>query len=153
SSDRPASYQIRFRRVLGGPERTRPEPRRRTARAEDRMPREGALAHRYGSLAALVLVGLAGATISGPTARPIPGAAAPSPPVFSLPAGPGCPRWLPPAGDVYEIELPADTYLHAAFDQEGTDVAVTAFAPGPRRLYRIDSPNGAHGAEEVHLMS
>jgi len=117
------------------------------------MPREGPLAHRCGSLAALVLVGLAGATISGPTARPIPGAAAPLPPVFPLSAGPGCPRRLPPGGDVYAIELPADTYLHAAFDQEGTDVAVTVFAPGPRRLYRIDSPNGAHGSEEVHLVS
>jgi tetratricopeptide (TPR) repeat protein len=117
------------------------------------MSKTGPLAHLGWSLSALVLVGGAGAAIPGPPARPILSAATPPPQVFSLAAGPGCPRRLPPGGDVYEIDLPADTYLHAAFDQEGTDVAVTVFAPGPRRLYRIDSPNGAHGSEEVHLVS
>src|SRR6476660_9225262 len=106
------------------------------------------------SLPALVLVSLVGVAVTGPHARPSqPKAAAPTPQVFSLEHRPGCPRRPPAGGDVYEIDLPADTYLHASFAQIDTDIEVTVFAPGHRELYKIDSPNGSQESEEVHLGS
>jgi CHAT domain-containing protein len=81
-------------------------------------------------------------------------AAAPPPRVFSLTAPPTCPLRLPKGDrDVYEIDLPADQYLHATFAQQGADIAVEISTPSHGKLPRIDSPNGARGPEEVHLVS
>jgi len=83
-------------------------------------------------------------------------AAEPQPVVrsFTLAPGPGSPRQL--AGgqiDAYEIDLEAGKYLHATFDQQGVDLGVDVFAPGAKKLFRINTPNGAHGPEEVHLLA
>lgn len=71
----------------------------------------------------------------------------------SLTPGPGTPRQL--AGgqvDVYEIHLAADQYLQATFNQQGIDVSVEVFAPGGKRLFRVDTPNGTQGPEEIHVV-
>ncbi len=101
---------------------------------------------------------LAGLAVSGcgrPAGSSAAPAARPQPVVRSFPLapGPGIPRQL--AGDqidAYEIDLEADQYLHATFDQQGVDLHVDVFAPGAK-LFRIDTPNGAHGLEEVHLLA
>ncbi len=72
----------------------------------------------------------------------------------SLAPGPGTPRQL--AGgqvDTYEIHLATDQHLHAIFNQQGIDVSVEVFAPGGKRLFRVDTPNGAQGPEEIHLVA
>jgi CHAT domain-containing protein/tetratricopeptide (TPR) repeat protein len=79
-----------------------------------------------------------------------------SPAVQTLPLSPGSSPLRPlPAGSIhaYQIELPADTFVHATFLQQGVDVAIDVFAPGHRRLFRIDSPNESDGPEELHLVT
>ena len=87
--------------------------------------------------------------VASPAAKPQPVVRS-----FTLTPGPGSPRQL--AGgqiDAYEIDLEADQYLHVTFDQQGVDLGVDVFAPGAKKLFRIDNPNGAHGPEEVHLLA
>jgi CHAT domain-containing protein/tetratricopeptide (TPR) repeat protein len=74
--------------------------------------------------------------------------------IFPFPPGPGPQRTLAEGQiDAYELDLPADTYLHATFEQHGVDVAVEVFAPGHRRWMRVDTPNGTEGPEEIHLLT
>jgi CHAT domain-containing protein/tetratricopeptide (TPR) repeat protein len=71
-----------------------------------------------------------------------------------LAAGPATPHQL--AGgqvDAYEINLAADQHLHVTFDQQGIDIGVEVFAPGRKRLFRVDTPNGAEGPEEIHVVA
>lgn len=69
-------------------------------------------------------------------------------------SGPGKPQQLA-GGQIhsYEIDLAQDLYLEATFEQRGTDLTVDVFAPGPGRLYRVDSPNRDQGPEDVHLVA
>jgi tetratricopeptide (TPR) repeat protein len=55
--------------------------------------------------------------------------------------------------DAYEIELAAGEYVHLRVEQLQLDVAIAVFAPGHRRLFCADSPNGPNGPEEVHLVA
>jgi CHAT domain-containing protein/Tfp pilus assembly protein PilF len=81
----------------------------------------------------------------------------PPPPVtrtFPLSPGPGLERTLAAgAVDAWEIDLPADTYVEATFEQKGVDLVIDVFAPGHRRLYQIDSPNETQGPEDLHLIA
>jgi CHAT domain-containing protein/tetratricopeptide (TPR) repeat protein len=73
---------------------------------------------------------------------------------YALSSGPDIPRQLGGGQlDAYEIDLTSDQYLHATFDQQGVDLVIDVFAPGHRKLFRIDGTNGAQGPEEVHLVA
>jgi CHAT domain-containing protein/tetratricopeptide (TPR) repeat protein len=57
------------------------------------------------------------------------------------------------ARDAYEIDLDAGQYLHLVVEQRGLDVSIDVFAPGGRRLFQADSPNGDWQPEHVHLLA
>ncbi|HSS75278.1 MAG TPA: tetratricopeptide repeat protein, partial [Thermoanaerobaculia bacterium] len=53
----------------------------------------------------------------------------------------------------YGLSLQAEQYLQLTVDQLGVDVAVTMRDPAGKRLLRVDSPNGAQGAEDLFLVA
>ncbi len=111
----------------------------RAERSVDRQGRRGALP------------GKPSAPVARRAPEPEP---APAPSLLALLPGPGVERDLTGGGtDVYPIDLAAGQYLVAAFDQRGIDVTVEVFGPGRRRLFVVDSPNGKHGIESVHLVA
>jgi CHAT domain-containing protein/tetratricopeptide (TPR) repeat protein len=68
--------------------------------------------------------------------------------------GRGAPQPLAPGQvDAYEIDLEADQYLDASFDQRGVDLVIDVFAPGRRWLFQVDGATGAKGPEPVHLVT
>ena len=56
-------------------------------------------------------------------------------------------------GKTYSIQLRAGQLLHIVAKQLGADVDLTLFDPMGRELYRIDSPSGPVGAEQVFLVA
>jgi CHAT domain-containing protein/tetratricopeptide (TPR) repeat protein len=86
--------------------------------------------------------------------RNAPAAAAAATRTFVLPGEPPRERELAAgSSDAYEIELDAGRYLHLVVEQHGLDVAIDVFAPGGRRLFQADSPNGNRQPENVHLVA
>lgn len=53
----------------------------------------------------------------------------------------------------YAVALASDQYVHLTVDQNGIDVAVSAFAPDGKPVMQVDSPNGAHGPEPLELVA
>jgi hypothetical protein len=52
----------------------------------------------------------------------------------------------------YQITLAAGQYLLVIVDQKGVDVVVLLFDPEGKELTRVDSPNGAYGAERLAVV-
>ena len=89
-----------------------------------------------------------------PAATPAPTAVQPVRKLLAFAPGRGAPRPLSPGQvDAYEIDLEADQYLDASFDQQGVDLVVDVFAPGHQPLFQVDGATGANGPEPVHLVS
>lgn len=49
----------------------------------------------------------------------------------------------------FDLDLEAGEFLHATVEQRGIDVAISLLGPAGETLVRVDSPIGAHGAEEL----
>ena len=59
----------------------------------------------------------------------------------------------PSASDTYVFDLKPGWLLHLSVEQRGTDVVVRVLAPNGRELFRVDSPTGGKGTEEVWLVA
>lgn len=53
----------------------------------------------------------------------------------------------------YKVNVEAGQYLLVNVDQRGIDVVATLFGSDGKVLTAIDSPNGSHGVEPVHILS
>ncbi|MEA2564575.1 MAG: hypothetical protein QOH06_6079 [Acidobacteriota bacterium] len=53
----------------------------------------------------------------------------------------------------YSFHLKPGWLLHLSVEQQGADVLAGVFAPGGRELFRVDSPRGGEGSEEVWLVA
>ena len=53
----------------------------------------------------------------------------------------------------YPVDLRAGEYLSLRVDQRGVDVELRLFDPGGHLLLRLDSPNGAHGPEDLFFFA
>ncbi len=73
---------------------------------------------------------------------------------FHLSVGPGVERQIrPPESHGCLVDLETGQYLHLVVDQRGIDLEVTVFDTADRRLFAVDSPNGANGDEHVYLVA
>ncbi|HWM94507.1 MAG TPA: CHAT domain-containing tetratricopeptide repeat protein [Thermoanaerobaculia bacterium] len=53
----------------------------------------------------------------------------------------------------FAFELKAGWLLRLSFEQRGTDILVRVLGPEGRELFRVDSPTGGEGSEEVWLVA
>ncbi len=53
----------------------------------------------------------------------------------------------------YSIAMEAGQYLQAVVEQQGIDVVVMIYEPSGKKVYEMDSPNGAQGPEPVKLVA
>src|SRR5215203_1418996 len=53
----------------------------------------------------------------------------------------------------YSFHLKPGWLLHLSLEQQGADVVARVLAPDGRELFRVDSPNGGQGSEEVWLVA
>src|SRR5687768_3507859 len=61
----------------------------------------------------------------------------------------------PPGSDAhtYSFHLKPGWLLHLSLEQQGADVLARVLAPDGRELFRVDSPSGGKGSEEVWLVA
>ena len=64
---------------------------------------------------------------------------------------PSPPRALEP--HTWSFHLKAGWLLHLSIEQQGADVVARVLAPDGRELFRVDSPTGAKGSEDVWLVA
>ncbi|HET9225312.1 MAG TPA: CHAT domain-containing protein, partial [Thermoanaerobaculia bacterium] len=57
------------------------------------------------------------------------------------------------ASDTYVFDLKPGWLLHLSVEQRGTDIVVRVLAPNGHELFRVDSPKGTEGTEEVWLVA
>src|SRR6185369_6189223 len=51
----------------------------------------------------------------------------------------------------YQLNVDAGQYVYVIVDQKGIDVVASLFGPDGKLITAVDNPNGANGAEPVHI--
>lgn len=60
---------------------------------------------------------------------------------------------LAPDAHTYSFDLKPGWLLHLSLEQQGADVVARVLAPDGRELFRVDSPGGGKGSEDVWLVA